>query len=232
MKTVANILPSSLPILPLSNYVLLPSIVTSLSVCRSDMTLLLKNNRTDYIICVPLATKSKRSNNNKAASVMTDYSQLFYYGCVAKIIHQDDSLPNLSVIKVEGVCRSRIRDIYSADGVSFEALLEHYPDNSSLGDFLDEDKIVFRLLVNQFIQKMRMIGVSASVLNELHQLLDCCCSSYVANLVLCITDAPLTDKLNVLEVSDMKQKLNQVEHAVNTYLEVNNSTWTGISIYA
>lgn len=230
METVANILPSSLPILPLSNYVLLPSIVTSLSVCRSDMTQLLKNNPTGYIICVPLATKNKRGNNNKTASVTTDYSQLFYYGCVAKIIHQDDSLPNLSVIKVEGVCRSRIRDICSTDGASFEALLEHYPDNS-LGDFLEEDKIVFRLLVNQFIQKMRLIGVSASVLNELHQLLDCCCSSYVANLVLCITDAPLTDKLNVLEVSDMKQKLNQVEHAVNTYLEV-NSTWTGISIYA
>lgn len=227
METVANILPSSLPILPLSNYVLLPSIVTSLSVCRSDMTQLLKNNPTGYIICVPLATKNKRGNNNKTASVTTDYSQLFYYGCVAKIIHQDDSLPNLSVIKVEGVCRSRIRDICSTDGASFEALLEHYPDNS-LGDFLEEDKIVFRLLVNQFIQKMRLIGVSASVLNELHQLLDCCCSSYVANLVLCITDAPLTDKLNVLEVSDMKQKLNQVEHAVNTYLEMLDTVSTTV----
>lgn len=230
METVASVLPSSLPILPLSNYVLLPSIVTSLSVCRSDMTKLLKNNPSGYIICVPLATKNKRNNNNKTASVMTDFSQLFYYGCVAKIIHQDDSLPNLSVLRVEGVCRSRIRDIFSTDGTSFAALLEHYPDNVHR-DFLDEDKIVFKVLVNQFIQKMRLIGVSASVLNELNQLLDCCSASYVANLVLCITDAPLTDKLNVLEISDMKQKLNQVNHAVNTYLEV-NSTLTGISIYA
>ena len=42
----------------------------------------------------------------------------------------------------------------------------------------------------------------------------------VANLMLCITDSPFCDKLRVLELCDTKQRLTQVNDAVNRYLKV------------
>lgn len=214
-------IPSSLPILPLSEYVLLPSIVTTFMVCQSEADYLLRNS-SDYVICIPLAKKQSKTNS-------TDLSRLFHYGCVAKIIECDRTLPDNCVLKVEGICRSRIRDISSGDGgEQYQALLEHYPDENK--DLQLEDQMGFQTLVNTFIEKMRFIGVSSSVLNGLSELVDRCHVSYVANLLLCITDSPFCDKLRVLELSDMKKRLEQVNHAVNRYLQVN--TLTGISIYA
>lgn len=216
-------IPSSLPILPLSEYVLLPSIVTTFMVCQSEADFLLSSS-SDYVICIPLANKQRETSRS------TDLSQLFHYGCVAKVIECDRTLPDNCVIKVEGICRSRIRDISSENGGDqFQALLEHYPDDGDKGLQL-EDQLGFQTLVNTFIEKMRCIGVSSSVLNGLSEVADRCHVSYVANLLLCITDSPLCDKLRVLELSDMKKRLEQVNHAVNRYLQVN--TWTGISIYA
>lgn len=229
METITGIIPCSLPILPLAEYVLLPSIVTTLSICKSDVKTLLKNNTTGYIICVPLATTTKRGNK-KNKPVMEDFSQLFRYGCVAKIIQSDHSIPNLCILKVEGICRSRILDISTIDGAQYKAQLEHYPDHNK--DFIPEDKAKFESVLNSFMDKMKMIGVSASVLHELRQLLDCCQAIYVANLMLCIINASTTDKLRILEMSDTKQKWNHVNDVVNNYLQVQFNTLSGISIYA
>lgn len=229
METTTGIIPCSLPILPLAEYVLLPSIVTTLSICASDVKTLLKNNTTGYIICVPLATTTKRGNK-KSKPIMGDLSQLFLYGCVAKIIQSDHSIPNLCILKVEGICRSRILDISTIDGAQYKAQLEHYPDQNK--DFAPEDKAKFESVLNSFMDKMKMIGVSASVLHELSQLLDCCQAIYVANLMLCIINASTIDKLRILEISDMKQKLKHVNDAVNNYLQVQFNTLSGISIYA
>lgn len=215
-------IPSSLPILPLNGYVLLPSIVTTFMVCQSEADFLLSSS-SDYVICIPLASKQTKTSS-------TDLSQLFHYGCVAKVIECDRTLPENCVLKVEGICRSRIRDISSDNGGDqFQALVEHYPNDENKGLQL-EDRLGFQALVNTFIEKMRYIGVSSSVLNELSEVADRCHVSYVANLLLCITDSPFCDKLRVLELSDMKKRLEQVNHAVNRYLQVN--TVTGISIYA
>ncbi|KAI8047918.1 ATP-dependent protease La [Thamnidium elegans] len=73
---------------------------------------------------------------------------------------------------------------------------------------------------------MKYIGVSSSVLNELGLLVDRCHISHVANLMLCIMDSPFCDKLRVLEQSDTKQRLTQVNDAVNRYLKMINVTST------
>jgi Lon protease-like protein len=204
-------------------------------VCQSDAENILRNSSVqDYVICIPLATSKRRGENGQRTKThSTDLSQLFHYGCVAKVIECDRSLPNICVLKVQGICRSRIRDISSMDGgEKYEALLEHYPDTLYAKE---DDQLVFQNLVDTFIEKMRLIGVSGSVLNKLSELVtNGCPISYVANLLMCITDASFGDKLRVLELSDMKEKLEQVNHAVNRYLQVKKIiiTLTRISIYA
>lgn len=221
-----DMIPSTLPILPLAEYILLPSIVTNLMLCKSEADTILQNS-TDYIICIPLATSNNRkgagtNNTHHAAASTTDLSQLFHYGCVAKVIECDRSLPNICTLKVEGICRSRIRDISSMDGGGkYEALLEHYPELKK-GQEEEEEEGRLVLLVHTLIEKMRLIGISSSVLNGLSELMDHCPISYVANLLMYITDAPFGDKLRVLELEDGKEKLKQVNHAVNRYLQVNN----------
>ncbi|KAI9269689.1 ATP-dependent protease La [Helicostylum pulchrum] len=211
-------IPFSLPILPLAEYVLLPSIVTTFMVYPSEADYL-TNQTSDYVICVPLADKKRNKTH------ATDLSQLFHYGCVAKVIECDRTLPDICVLKVEGVCRSRIRDVSNSDGGGqYKALLEHYPDQ--VKDLCLQDQMNFQTVVAKFIEKMKYIGVSISVLNELGLLVDRCHISHVANLMLCIMDSPFCDKLRVLEQSDTKQRLTQVNDAVNRYLKMINVTST------
>lgn len=211
---MAQDIPSSLPILPLTEYVLLPSIVTSFMLSPSEADFLM-NQPSDYVICVPLADKKRNKTH------ATDLSRLFHYGCVAKVIECDRTLPDTSVLKVEGICRSRIRDVSSKDGGGqYEALLEHYPDNTQEQNLKLEDQLGFQNLVMEFIEKMKYIGVSHSVLNEFSELVDRCHVSNVANLILCITDSPFCDKLRALELSDTRQRLTQVNQVLNRYLKV------------
>jgi Lon protease-like protein len=209
----ANI-PSSLPILPLADYVLLPSIVTTLTVCRSEGEKLLKS-AIPYIVCIPL----QKTDQEEVG--MMDLGQLFHYGCVAQVLECDQTIPDQCALKVKGICRSRIRDISSTDGgISNEALLEHHPDTMHDDSMKPEEIVIFQSLCRAYICKMRLIGVSAHVLEQLNALLERCHISHAANLLLCVTDTSLSDKLRALEILDVKERLHEVNHAVSRYLQV------------
>jgi Lon protease-like protein len=207
-------IPVSLPILPLVNYVLLPSIVTTLTVCRSEGERLLKGS-IPYIVCIPL----HKTDSQKPDTM--DLSQLFHYGCVAQVLHCDQTIPDQCTLKVKGICRSRIRDITSVDGgVTNEALLEHYPDTTPEDAMKPEEMVIFQSLCRAYVSKMRLIGVSAHVLEQLNLVLERCHVSHAANLLLCVTDTSLDDKLRALEILDVKVRLHEVNHAVSRYLQV------------
>ncbi|GAN11195.1 lon protease [Mucor ambiguus] len=211
-------IPQTLPILPLSNYVLLPSIITTLNVCPTEGQALLRMSSVSYFVCVPF----KKENKKQDTSV--DLSQLFHYGCVAQIISCDTSVPHQYAIKVKGVCRSRIRDISNSDGgCLYEALLEHHFDKDN--NIQSEETLIFNSLCQMYISKLKLIGVSYHVLDQFSQLLTKSHISHAANLLLYLTDSSLGDKLRTLEAVDVKQRLHQVHHAVNSYLQtINTST--------
>ncbi|CEP14040.1 hypothetical protein [Parasitella parasitica] len=212
-------IPQTLPILPLSNNVLLPSIITTLNVCPSEGQDLLRLSSASYFVCVPL----KKNDNSGRQSCPVDLSQLFHYGCVAQVMSCDTSIPDQYSIKVKGVCRSRIRDISNSDGGSiYEALLEHYFDKDSIQS---EEALIFNSLCQMYTTKLRLIGVSCHVLEQFNQSIARTHVSNAANLLLYLTDSSLGDKLRTLEAADVKQRLHQVHHAVSTYLQtINTST--------
>lgn len=213
--------PQTLPILPLSNCVLLPSIITTLNVCSSEGQKLLRMASASYFVCVPF----KKDNIKQISSSCVDLSELFHYGCVAQVISCDKSLPDQYSIKVKGVCRSRIRDISNSDGGSiYEALLEHYFGNDCIQA---EETVFFNSLCQMYITKLRLIGVSCHVLDQFNQLMAKSQKSQIANLLLYLTDSSLGDKLRILEAVDVKQRLHQVHNAVSSYLQV----YTYIYIY-
>lgn len=208
-------IPQTLPILPLSNYVLLPSIITTLNVCSSEGQELLRMSPASYFVCIPFKKDNIKQN---ASSSCVDLSELFHYGCVAQVISCDKSIPDQYSIKVKGVCRSRIRDISNSDGGSiYEALLEHYFDKDCIQK---EETVIFNSLCQMYITKLRLIGVSCHVLDQFSQLLAKSQVSQVANLLLYVTDSSIGDKLRILEAVDVKQRLHQVHNAVSSYLQV------------
>lgn len=221
-------IPTSLPILPLSDYVLLPSIITTLTVCQSEGEKLLKK-AIPYIVCIPLQKMASQDVKT------TDLSLLFHYGCVAQIMGCDQSIPEQYTFKVKGVCRSRIQDISSLDGgITNEALLEHYPDTTPDESMKPEEIVIFQSLCRAYICKMRLIGVSVHVLEQLNLLFERCHLSHAANLLLCVADTSLDDKLRALEILDVKERLHEVNHAVSRYLQVCTSCThiSGISTHA
>ncbi|KAI9476044.1 MAG: ATP-dependent protease La [Benjaminiella poitrasii] len=231
-------IPSSLPILPLKDNVLLPSIVTKLTVCQSESQLLLRNP-SSYIVCVPLQPsnslkESKSSylgaNVVETTSISTiDLSQLFHYGCVAQVLEYEKITSDQVVLKVKGVCRSRIRDICNMDGgMIYEALLEHHHenDNSQVQKDLQleyEDLVIFQSLCRTYVSKMRLIGVSLHVTDQLHHIIESNHVSYVANLLLYLIDSSMKDKLHALEILDIKQRLHEIHHVVTRYLQSINT---------
>jgi Lon protease-like protein len=155
-------------------------------------------------------------NGEKTSS---DLSGLFHYGCVAEIIHCDTTLPHQFTFKVKGICPSRIRDISNADGgCLFEALLEHhYLDTQSPQQQQTQQ---FHSLCHTYLKTLRSIGVSNHVLLQLERILTSYPVPHVANLLLYLMDASPVDKLRVLELLDLKQRLCQVNQVVTRHIQV------------
>lgn len=172
------------------------------------------SSASSYFVCVPFKGNKKHRSNS------VDLSELFHYGCVAQVLDCDKSIPDQYAIRVKGVCSSRIRDISNSDGGNiYEALLEHHFDKEDSVIQTDE-AIIFNSLCQIYMSKLRLIGVSCHVLDQFNQLLTKSHVSHVANLLMCLTDSSLGDKLRTLEAVDVKQRLHQVHHAVSSYLQV------------
>ncbi|KAI8996981.1 Lon protease C-terminal proteolytic domain-containing protein [Pilobolus umbonatus] len=188
-------LPSCLPILPLVNQVLLPSISSKYVLTQEDFRKILRFSPS-YIVCIPF-----ESNESDQQAV-------------------DDDRAEAIVITVKGICRSRVKDIYSSDGGhSLQADLEHYAEEThtcSADDHIVRD---FQSLCQRFITDMRCAGVSAAVLNQIYELNNQWHSSYMANFLLCISESSFCDKLRALELVNYQERLQEISETITRYLQ-------------
>ncbi|KAF7732526.1 hypothetical protein EC973_003273 [Apophysomyces ossiformis] len=236
-------IPSTLPILPLAEKVLLPSIVTKLVVSGQEARNMARiarvdSNNTPYIVCVPLNNTpidkdtihtqplpliAHDSSCPAIRSTEVDLSSLFHFGCVAQVLEIDDSLPDNMVFSVQGICRSRIDDIISNDGALLQASLVHFPEpelTQQQAADVATPVAAFRTLFYEFGTKMRDIGVPDIVLGQFNKLIDKYPISNVANLLLCLTESTFAEKLHVLAITDFKERLEEINLIVSRHLQV------------
>lgn len=238
-------IPAILPILPLSEKVLLPSIVTKLVVSGQEARNLARrthqdDNHNPYIICVPLNPSAEQETAQPLSQQSLpliayetsgpathhpegDLTSLFHFGCVAQVLEIDDSLPDNIVFSVQGICRSRIEDITSDESTIFQACLRHYPEPEAAEEqaaAVAEPAAAFRTLFYEFVTKMRDIGVPDIVLGQFNKLIDKCPISNVANLLLCLTESSFTEKLHILSITDFKERLGEINLIVSRHLQV------------
>ncbi|EIE80694.1 ATP-dependent protease La [Rhizopus delemar RA 99-880] len=66
---------------------------------------------------------------------------------------------------------------------------------------------------------MKSIGVSISVLNQFCQAIKRYPISHVANLLLCLTECSIREKLHALEIIDLTERLTNIKNTVTRYLQ-------------
>lgn len=213
-------IPNCLPILPLANQVLLPSISTKYVLNHQEFKRIM-GGVPSYIVCIPFESgQSSEQCRHIDKRVRRSKDQLFHYGCVARVVECDETLPEAIVITVKGICRSRVKDIFSFDGGdSLQADLEHYEEDTYAYTSDDHTVRDFQLLCQRFICDMRHAGISAAVLNQIYELNTQCHSSYMANFLLCICEPSFVDKLRALELVNYQERLQEISETITRYLQ-------------
>ncbi|KAI8337094.1 Lon protease C-terminal proteolytic domain-containing protein [Chlamydoabsidia padenii] len=225
-------LPKTLPLVPLYDKVLLPSIVTKIVLDGNEAKSLLRkldNNDHTFIFCASYGNTDSSSNNNNN----DNFCQI---GCVANVLDVDTSISYNTVFLVQGVCRAQIQDIHGQD-IDKDTLLDSTV--MPIWSFItDDEKVTFwnktiRQLSVEFISKMQMIGIASSVLSpiqkRLNQLDDPQQTGFItssiqlmdmAHFLLCMTEASFNEKLVVLGLTDANEILHEIQNIVTRHMQV------------
>lgn len=231
-------IPSNLPILPLFDSVLLPSIVTDLMLSQEDAHRISSNlaatGKGSYIVCVPLDPTKSSSSNTGSLQMMPattlDLSQLFHFGCTAEILAVDNTLPHTLSVRVKGICRSHIQDITTIDGHAFEARLEHHPTLQEEDNNHPQAKNL-RKLCQEYLSRMRDIGIPDAVLGELQRATTYGSVSRMVDWLLCISGSTMQEKLRALETTDLVSRLQVGVAAVSCQLQVKSGNLPCMKTY-
>ncbi|KAJ2963796.1 hypothetical protein NQZ79_g1236 [Umbelopsis isabellina] len=151
---------------------------------------------------------------------------LFHFGCAARVIQVDksDNAKETVTLFLQGVCRFRINELNTSDGV-LSANVTHYPetnemhatnDNKEFGDVLLE----FRSLSREFISKMKDLKLPGALLAQLAKVVDKSPPSQLANLLASVIETTFDEKLEMLETTDTKPRLQRVNEWMTRQLHV------------
>lgn len=233
-------LPKILPLVPLYDKVLLPSIVTKIVLDGNEAKSLLRkleNNDHTFIFCTPYGKTDKDNNGGPGSS-------LCQIGCVANVLDVDTSISYNTVFLVQGVCRAQIQDIHGQDlneDALFDSTVEPLWASMKDSEYGLWAKVIRQLCVD-FIGKMQMIGVASSVLSpfqkRLNQLEDqqqaATTSSPpsmqlmdMAHFLLCMTEASFNEKWAVLILTDASGILHEIQTIVTRHMQVKKLEETG-----
>ncbi|KAI8098802.1 ATP-dependent protease La [Halteromyces radiatus] len=213
--------PNSLPLVPLCDKVLLPSIVTKIVLEGTEAKSLIRkmeNNDHRFILCVPFKNSTSLHND------------LFHMGCVANVLDVDTNVPYHTVLLVQGLCRAQVQDIHGQDlentllDVTVKPIWVMMNNDINMTSWTK----TIRQLCDDFISKMQMIGVASSVLapfqTRLAQLTEYQTNGSsslidMAHFLLCMTDASFHEKLTVLGLTDTNTILQEIQTTVTRHIQ-------------
>jgi ATP-dependent Lon protease len=177
-----------------------------------------KTIKTDkYTIKSKLVSDQKRNGSGL---------NLFHFGCAARVIQVDknDSSKDNVTLFLQGVCRFHINELNTLDGVLM-ANVTHYSetndmqttkDDKEMGDVLLE----FRSLSREFISKMKDLKLPGALLSQLAKVVDKSPPSQLANLLASVIETTFDEKLEMLETTDIKSRLQRVNGWMTRQLHV------------
>ncbi|KAI8062275.1 Lon protease C-terminal proteolytic domain-containing protein [Gongronella butleri] len=205
-----DLLPTTLPTVPLSELVVLPSITHKFTLDDADAQALNRRLAAQdhvFVLCVP----SKQPEQ---------WNRLPDVGCVAQVLDVDTSIRDHCVFHVKGIVRAKIVDLLhdGVHGLCVDSVIRIADPTPSSKD-TDAWSAKMRALYDGYIQAMQAIGVAPSVFAPMDALaaspgavMD------LAHLLLCMTDASFDDKARVLGLIDHNAILTAIHDIVSTQL--------------
>ncbi|ORX63093.1 ATP-dependent protease La [Hesseltinella vesiculosa] len=204
-------IPTCLPVLPLSNDVLLPSMVMKISLDNADARALNRHFTSQdhrFFLCVP--TKHPQQ-----------WDQLPSIGCVAHVTQVENTIPDHWVYTVKGLVRATIVDLQMSgldnSSVTSNVRLEPVDPPSRCVSPWPE---ATRSLYTQYASTLQSIGVVPSVLSTLDNLAqDTDAVLDLAHFLLCMTNTSFDDKAQVLTLTAYDAILQETHSIVSAHLK-------------
>ncbi|KAI9280450.1 ATP-dependent protease La [Sporodiniella umbellata] len=201
-------LPEQLPILPLENKVLLPSVVLKIAMRGKDAAALTRkhlraNEQREpvYLACIPITAQN---------------NQLFDYGCTARILRIQRAGLGAFTLFVEGVARFKVVETKEVGEGKQVKVAYLSPKETE-----DQDSLVqFKALVREFLNKMKELRMPEHLVQQLTKLLDSVPSPVLADLLVTVIETSFDEKLTMLSTVETKERLEKASEWMTRQLHV------------
>ncbi|KAJ3043033.1 hypothetical protein HDV00_005940 [Rhizophlyctis rosea] len=239
-----------LPIIPTRNpKLLLPGTVLRLQIERGDTTQLLDhiwhrqhhkrngNKETTVLVgCVPVISEEKETTPAEASPTPdSDNSltavtspNLYQWGVSARIISlarstsSDSRITGITyVLMVEGISRFRVDRIVKRTPY-IEAAVTLHPDPEIHADDAELQALVLslRAVGHELSHVLSQLQLPPTVISHLRKMLDSTPGGQVADLFASMIDLTYAEKLQILETTDLKTRIQRVAELVTRQIQV------------
>lgn len=201
-------IPDELPVLGLKDVVVLPQMVTALSIATEKELKLLDNVLASNRFVALVAQKSQEKDK-------LEPSDLYEYGTASVVLQMLRMPDNTAKMLVQGISRLHIEEFVEIDPF-FKAKVK------ILEDILDEDDVETEALAanvkNQF---SRMVSISPTLPEELKiVIVNISNPSRLADLISSHLNISVTEKQGILEALNVKERLQKINAFINNELQV------------
>ncbi|ORX53491.1 ATP-dependent protease La [Hesseltinella vesiculosa] len=221
-------LPDSLVVVPLTNKVLLPSVVLKLTLRGKEASALTRKffklaeqRKPMYVVCVPMHPTRSSLPDDRWLMLSPSQDRLFDHGCVARIMRVQRAGLGAFTVFVEGISRCKVDRVTTAPEGAGLATVTHldHPSKAQL-DQAKDDLISFKALAKEFLTKIRELQLPDSLTTQLAKLIDNVSPLTLADLLVSVIETTFEEKLYMLSTTDTKDRLAKATEWMTRQLHV------------
>ncbi|KAK9729340.1 hypothetical protein K7432_000383 [Basidiobolus ranarum] len=231
MSSTQNIfhIPSVLPLIPLSNKVLLPGFILRLEITQKDnlslMEEVIKNveEKKDTVIigCVPLnipkGAAEVKTNQKENKDV-----QLRKFGCAARIIGLKRSLQVREgfVVVLEGLTRIEIQSVVKRTPYLEAEVLVHRDPIDVTDPAVEEAVVKLKATSRELLVLLQELKLPESMVTQLQKFINTLKPGPLADILASTVDIGFEDRLKILDMVDLKMRIEEISEMLMKQIQV------------
>jgi ATP-dependent Lon protease len=151
---------------------------------------------------------------------------LFHFGCAARVIQVEKSEASKDslTLYLQGICRFHIENLSNSENVLM-AHVTHFPEPLDMSapkhdQEFNDTLLEFRSLSREFMNKMKDLKIPGALLAQLSKIIDKSPPSQLANLLASVIETTFDEKLEILEATELKDRLKRLNEWMTRQLHV------------
>ncbi|KAK9765607.1 hypothetical protein K7432_005926 [Basidiobolus ranarum] len=222
-------IPSVLPLIPLSNKVLLPGFILRLEITHKENLNLMevavksmKEEKHSIIIgCVPFETAKEKDD---VSSIGKENSEvpLRKLGCAARIIGLKKSLQVRGgfIVVLEGLTRIEIQSITKRTPYLEANVHVHYEPTDVVGSQVETSVAKLRAAARELLVILQESNLPESMVTQFQKLINTLDPGPLADILASTADIEYQDRLEVLDLVDLQQRAEKVSEILMKQLQM------------